>query len=117
MKVNIIKLIIVLGISSLIGLLFFEFAKQDDSKNWIVLATSVLSILLCLGAAIAVDYNSGYRSANIKMTAWIFAVLVILFNFIFALLPINITVYIALISILVLINIGIIYALYKSQSR
>ena len=83
MKVNVVKLIIVFGISILLGLLCFEIAKVDDSRNWISFATAAASILVCLGSAIALDYNSGHRSVNIKVAAWVFAVLIILANFIF----------------------------------
>lgn len=117
MKINVVKSIIVLGVSVLLGLLCYEIAKVEDSRNWISLVTAAISIFVCLGSAIACDYKSGYRNANMKVTAWLFTVLVVLANFIFSCFMYNIVVYVVAISLLTLMNVAITYALYKPQDN
>lgn len=117
MKINVVKCIIALGVSILLGLLCYEIAKSDEFRNWISLATAAISIFICLGSAIACDYKSGSRNANIKVTAWVFTALVVIVNFIFSCFMYNITVYVVVISLLTLMNIAITYALYKPQVK
>ena len=117
MKINVVKAIIAFGVSALLGLLCYEIAKVDESRNWISLATAAVSIFICLGSAIACDYKSGNRNANIKVAAWVFTVLVIIANFIFSRFMYNITVYVVVISLLTLMNIAAIYALHKPYEK
>ncbi len=117
MKINVVKAIVAFGISILLGLLCYEIAKVEDSRNWISLATAAISILICLGSAIACDYKSGFRNANMKVVAWLFTALVVITNFIFSCFMYNITVYVVIISLLTLTNVAITYALYKPQDK
>lgn len=116
MKINVVKAIIAIGASALLGLLCYEIAKVDESRNWISLATATVSIFICLGSAIACDYKSGYRNANMKVSAWVFTVLVIIANFTFSCFSYNIIVYVVVITLFSLLNIAITYTLYKPQN-
>ena len=115
MKLNPVKTLLSLGISALLGLLCCGIAQDADYRNWISFATATVSIFCCLVTAIACDYKSGYRNANIKVCAWIFTVLVTVANFVFSCFTYNILVYVALMAILTLINIGLVYTLHKPQ--
>lgn len=117
MKVNVVKAIIAFGVSALLGLLCYEIAKVEESRNWISLATAAISIFICLGSAIACDYKSGYRNANMKVAAWVFTVLVVMSNFIFSCFMYNITVYVVIVSLLTLMNVAITYCLYKPKDK
>lgn len=117
MKVNVVKSIIAFGVSALLGLLCYEIAKAEESRNWISLATAAISIFICLGSAIACDYKSGYRNANMKVAVWVFTVLVVMSNFIFSCFMYNITVYVAIVSLLTLMNVAITYSLYKPKDK
>ena len=117
MKLNLVKTIIVLGISAVLGLLCYVIAKDADYRNWISFAVATISAFICLGTAIACEYDCGHRNANIKVCAWIFSIIVIIANFVFSCFMYNIAVYIAIIALLSLMNIGLVYALYKPQSE
>lgn len=115
MKINIIKTLIVVGLSLLLGLICYEIAKETDNRNIISAVTTFITVFMCLGAAFACDYNRGNRNANIKVTAWIFSVIVLVTNIIFACFSYNIIVYVAVVGLLSLINVAIVYLLYSGQ--
>lgn len=117
MKIKGLNAIIAFGISVLLGFLCYEFVKTDEYGNWISLVVASISIFICLGSAIACDYNSGYRNVNIKVSAWVFTLLVVIANFMFCCFEYNIVVYVVVVAILTLIDIALVNALYKPQEK
>lgn len=117
MKINIERTIIAACIGALIGLLCFVIAEEKTSYKWIFFAGTAISTFICLGLATACNYNCGYRDVNMKVTAWIFSILVILLNFIFSSFSHNVILYIVTISLITIINIAIINALYKPKAN
>jgi hypothetical protein len=115
MKINVIKSIISFGLSILIGLLCFAIAKEEGSRNWISLAITAVTCFACLGAALGCEYNCGTRNINIKVTAWIGAVVLIIANLIFSCFEYNIFVYITITLMLTLMVVASIYGLYKPK--
>ena len=114
MKFNIFKTIIAFSISLLLGLLCYVIAKDVDYRNVISLSVATLTIFACFTSAFAIDYNCGNRNVNIKVTAWILSIIVVITNFIFACFTYNIVVYIAFISLLALMNVVLLALLHKS---
>ena len=115
MKINIIKAIVAFIISLLLGMLCYVIAKETDSRNIISLIVASITIFVCMSSAFAIEYNCGHRNVNIKVSAWIFSVLVTISNFIFACFLYNIIVYIAVTLLLTLMGIAIVALLYKPK--
>lgn len=115
MKLNVIKALISLGVSVVLGLLCFEIAKETDNRNWIGLAITTISIFSCLLTAIGLDFPIGNKVVNLKVSAWVFTILVIIVNFIFCATEYNVIVYIVIIMLFVLLNIGITYSLSQRK--
>ena len=114
MKISPFKTILAFAFSILLGVLCYVIAKEADYRNWIVLGAATLSIFLCLGSALALDFP-GQRVANIKVTSWLFTILVTATNFAFAPFNFNIVVYGVVITFLTLINIALVNAMVKKQ--
>lgn len=115
MKINWIKTLICLGVSVSLGLLCFEVAPEVDHRNWIALAISSLSIFICLMIAVACEFPIGIKNANLKVSAWIFSVLVTMTNVIVSIFEYKVTLYLISIMLLTLINVGITYALTQRK--
>ena len=115
MKINFIKAIIAFIISLLLGLLCYVIANEADSRNIISLITASITIFLCMLPSFAIEYNCGHRDANIKVSSWIFCVLVTITNLIFACFTYNIIVYIATTLLLLFMNIAIVTLLYMQK--
>ena len=114
MKISPFKTILSFAFSILLGALCYYVAKEADYRNWIVLGVSTVSIFLCLGSALALDFPN-QRTTNIKVTGWLFTFLVIGANFAFAPFNYPILVYGVVIAFLTLINIGLVNAMVKKQ--
>lgn len=117
MKLNLVKSLLVFGVSALLGLLCYVIAKDVDYRNWISFASATLSIYVCLESAIACEYNCGNRNVNIKVCAWVFSIMVVIANFVFSCFMYNVLVYIAVVSILALMDVASVYALCKPQEK
>ena len=117
MKISFIKTIIVACIGVLFGLLCFVIADKDNYHNWVSFAMTAISTFVCLGSAMACNYNCGHRDVNIKVVAWLFSIIVILLNFIFSSFTNNSIVYIAIILLITVINIAVVNALYKPETK
>ena len=115
MKIDVVKLIVALAISALIGLICLEMAKGDPTRQWVSFAVSTLSIGICLGMAVALKYNDANRSINIKTTAWCFAFLAVVTNIVFNCFTYNVAIYIAVAFIVTLIGVALVYSLLKSD--
>lgn len=117
MKISFIKTIIVACIGVLFGLFCFVIADKNSYHNWISFAITAVSTFICLGSAMACNYNCGHRDVNIKVVAWIFSIIVIGLNFIFSSFAYNTIVYIAVILLVTVINIATLNALYKPETK
>lgn len=115
MKINWIKALICLGISVSLGLLCFEVAPEVDHRNWIAFAISSLSIFVCLMTAVACEFPIGIKNANLKVSAWLFSILVIIVNIIISFFEYKVTLYLIAVMILTLINVGITYTLSQRE--
>ena len=115
MKINFIKALIAFIISLLLGLLCYVIANEADSRNVISLITTSITIFVCMSSAFAIEYNCGHRDVNIKVSAWIFSVLVTITNFIFACFTYNIIVYVAVALLLSFIGVAIVALLYTQK--
>ena len=115
MKLNVVKTLISLGVSIVLGLLCFEIAKETDYRNWIGLAITTISIFSCLLTAIGLDFPIGNKVVNLKVSAWVCAILVTVINFIFCATEYNVIVYIVIIMLFVLLNTGITYSLSQRK--
>lgn len=117
MKIDIIKALIVMSASALIGWLCHEIADAENHRDWISFAVSFLSISLCTGSAFACSFRNRYRGVNIKVASWIFSVIVILANIVFSCFTYNIPVYIIVLALLTLLNIASVYALSQTKEH
>ena len=117
MKVNLVKSIFAVAFSALIGILCYAIAGEEASRNWISFAVTTVSCTLCLGAAIACDYDCGLRNGNIKVLAWLGTVAVTIANIIFSCCSYNPLTYIAVVALLALLVIAGVYGLYKPKTE
>lgn len=115
MKINVVKSIISFGLSVLIGLLCYAIAKEEGSRNWISLAITAITCFVCLGAALGCDYNCGTRNINIKVTAWLGTLIIIVANIIFSCFEYNILIYITIVLLITLMVVASVYGLYKPK--
>lgn len=115
MKINWIKTLICLGVSVSLGFLCFEVAPEIEHRNWIAFAISSLSIFVCLMTAVACEFPIGIKNANLKVSAWIFSVLVIMTNVIVSFFEYKVILYLIAVMLLTLINIGITYTLSQRE--
>ena len=67
MKLNVIKALISLGVSVVLGLLCFEIAKETDYRNWIGLAITTISVSsksIYLVSKAVISIKRGYKKAK-----------------------------------------------------
>ena len=115
MKIDIVKTIIAFAVSALLGLLCFKAAPVTESRQWISLAVSALTMFLVFAPAIAVDYSkAGRRSVSAKVTGWVFFVAVFAANLIFSFTDYDAVIYIVCVGLLTVIGDSIIYAVSRS---
>jgi hypothetical protein len=114
MKINFVKSFLGFGIGVLIGLLCFAIAKEEPYK-WVSLIIAAATNSLSLVAAIGYEYNCGARNVNIKVTAWLGALIVIVANIIFSCFEYNILVYITIMLLITLMLVAGLYGLHKPE--
>lgn len=115
MKIDTIKLIIALAICGLLGYLCYTIAPETDSRNWISLIVTALSLFFCVGPAIAVKVVSvGDKTVSTKLVGWIFFFILLLVNFLFSRNEYRISTYIIVVVISALVAILIMYSISKS---
>ena len=115
MKVKIIKIILALAFSILLGFLCFLTAKEEIKIASFIIA--LLSTVVVLSGSFAIEYNCGARNINIKVVANLFTILIILVNFSFCFFANGWQVYAVIISLLTLTDVALIYALYKPKEN
>lgn len=113
MKINFVKIIVVLGISAVLGLICYYIAGAAESRNWISLAVTAVSVLICLATAYACDYDRGNRNVNIRTAASTMSAVVIIANFAFACFAYPPIIYGSVLGLLTLLNIAIVYGLAR----
>ena len=116
MKINVVKSVLGFGMGVLIGLLCFAIAKEEP-HTWISLAVAAVTNSICLVAAIGCDYDCGTRNVNIKVAAWLGALIVIFANMIFSCFEYNILVYITTTLLITLMLVASLYGLYKPKNK
>ncbi|MGN0189585.1 MAG: hypothetical protein ACI395_08735 [Candidatus Cryptobacteroides sp.] len=115
MKIDTVKTIIAFAVSALLGLLCFKAAPVTESRQWISLGVSALSMFLTFAPAIAVDYSkAGRRATSAKVTGWLFFIAVFAANLIFSFTDYDVVIYIICVGLLTVIGDSIIYAIARS---
>ena len=74
MKIEPVKLVFALGIALIVGFLCEILAPEVGDRNWISFVVATVSMLSMLFPAIGVSYSNVRRGANVKVTAWIMAI-------------------------------------------
>jgi len=116
MKVNVIKTIIALCISALFGIICYDIASETDYRHIISLATTLMTDFMCFLFALGIDYSHGHRNVNIKVSAWMFLLIVVIANIVFSFFLYDILIYISVVALMVLIDIALVYALCGNNS-
>lgn len=115
MKIDVVKTIIALAISALLGLLCFKVAPVTESRQWISFGVSALTMFLVFAPAIAIDYSKAEkRSVSAKIVGWIFFVAIFALNLIFSFTDYDVVIYIICSGLLTVIGDSIIYAISRS---
>lgn len=111
MKVNVVKTVISIILSALLGLTCYYLASDAENRNWISFGVSFATVLSLLIPAIGIDYNCGQRSTNIKLVAWLFAIVVVASNIIFSCFVYPIIIYIVVSSLVAVLGFLLIYSM------
>ena len=118
MIIDKVKLIIAFAICALLGFLCYTIAPEADSRKWISLIITTISLFTCFAPAIAVRFEAtgnGYVSGKVaSWIGWIFFVILLIINFSFGHTFYSITTYTIVTSIVALVNIALIYSISKS---
>lgn len=115
MKVNAIKTLLSLGVSILLGIICYDIANDVDHRNIVSLATAIVTNFVCLLFAVGIDYFHGNRNVNIKVTAWLFLLIVVIANVVFSFFLYDILIYVSAVSLFVLMDIALVYALNRNS--
>ena len=115
MKINWFKAVLACVASLLLGLLCFAIAKETDGRNWISFVMTALSLCAGLTSAIAIESDTDKILTNMKVTAWLFTILMLVVNLVFSFFTYNIILYIVLIGLLLLACVGCVYAIFNRK--
>lgn len=118
MRINIAKGVLSLLLGMAIGFLLFTLAKSFGDRRWLAMLIAAVSVFICIGAAFACEYNSGHRNVNIKVTAWLMAILTLGVNVGFCLWghASSVLTYVAVITLLVLVDVALIMILINNKA-
>jgi len=111
MKVNVVKTVISIILSALLGLTCYYLASDVENRNWISFGVSFATALSLLIPAIGIDYNCGQRSTNVKLVAWLFAIAVVAANIIFSCFVYPIIIYVVVCSLIAVLGFLLIYSM------
>ena len=115
MKIDIVKTIIAFAVSALLGLLCFKVAPQTESRQWISLGVSALTMFLTFAPAIALEYSqAGKRAVSAKVVGWVFFIVLFAANLIFSFTDYDVVIYIICTGLLTVIGDSIIYSIARS---
>ena len=116
MKINWFKAVLACVASLLIGLLCFAIAKETDGRNWISFVMTAMSLCAALVSAIAIESEDTDKIlTNMKVTAWLFNMAMIVINLAFSFFEYNIILYIVVIGLLLLACVGCVYAIFNRK--
>lgn len=111
MKVNVVKTVVSIIVSALLGLTCYYLASDAENRNWISFGVSFATVLSLLIPAIGIDYNCGQRSANIKLVSWLLAIVVVVANTIFSCFVYPIIIYVVVCSLIAVLGFLLIYSM------
>ena len=113
MKIKVIPLIIVLGISAILSYGIFSFCTSENATIMAIIGG--LMSFLTLAATFGITINRQGKSVNIKVVSLIFFVLGLISNLIFAYVHCKIPTYIIVNGLIMLIWLLIVYGLSKAE--
>ena len=117
MKLNVIKSIIAIALALLIGIITYSIAPEIDHRKWIAFGVTAITTAISLVLAMGINYNCGYRTANIKVVTILGALVVLVGNIAFSCFTYNILIYIAVIGIITLLFSLLIYNLIPKSDE
>ena len=117
MKLNVIKSIIAIALALLIGIITYSIAPEIDNRKWIAFGVTAITTAISLVLAMGINYNCGYRTANIKVVTILGALVVLVGNITFSCFTYNILIYIAVIGIITLLFFLLIYNLIPKSDE
>ena len=85
MKIRVIQSCISLGLSALLGYLFFTLAGDDNPIQTTLFISGAISIFICLECALGISWGNRHHSVNIFATSFVFAFILIAEHICFAL--------------------------------
>ncbi len=113
-NVNLIPAIIAVAVAALIGLLVGTLCESRNDTV-IGIATGV-SLAVTLLPILAIRTDNSPLNVNLRLVSTIFAVLVLIVNFIVCFsTPSKLTIYFIVLGLILLIYIGVLYSLIKSR--
>lgn len=117
MKLNVIKSIIAIALALLIGIITYSIAPEIDNRKWIAFGITAITTAISLVLAMGINYNCGYRTANIKVVTILGALVVLVGNIAFSCFTYNILIYIAVIGIITLLFFLLTYNLIPKSNE
>ena len=117
MKLNVIKSIIAIALALLIGIITYSIAPEIDNRKWIAFGVTAITTAISLVLAMGINYNCGYRTANIKVVTILGALVVLVGNIAFSCFTYNILIYIAVIGIITLLFFLLTYNLIPKSNE
>ena len=117
MKLNVIKSIIAIALALLIGIITYSIAPEIENRKWIAFGVTAITTAILLVLAMGINYNCGYRTANIKVVTILGTLVVLVGNIVFSCFTYNILIYIAVIGIITLLFSLLIYNLIPKSDE
>ena len=117
MKLNVIKSIIASALALLIGIITYSIAPEIDNRKWIAFGVTAITTAISLVLAMGINYNCGYRTANIKVVTILGTLVVPVGNIAFSCFTYNILIYIAVIGIITLLFFLLTYNLIPKSNE
>ena len=112
MKIKVIPLIIVLGISAIIAYGLFSFCKNDNALLLAIIGGIMLFVTLA--ATFGVSFEPHRTSVNIKVTSIVFFLLALISNVIFAFVHFSVPLYVIVNGIILLLWLLIVYGINRA---
>ncbi len=116
MKVNVVKLILALGFGAILGLLCYQIAGEEASRNLISFAVAGTSMFLSIGMLMGFEYENENRGVNIKTAGTLMATLLLVVNIVFSCFAYGVLAYVGVVGFLTLLDIALIYSMYKPKN-
>ena len=117
MKIEPVKSVFALGIALIVGFLCEILAPEVGDRNWISFVVATVSMLSMLFPAIGVSYANVRRGANVKVTAWIMAIALLIANVLFSFFEYKVDIYIIVCLAMMAVGGLISYSLVKQTKQ